>query len=80
MFIMGIKLGAPTLVALFIVTVSLGFLAKSVPQMNVFMVGFPLKIFVGLVMLGLSTYIFTYMIKNAMIIFETKLDQILRII
>lgn len=32
---------------LFLVTVGLGFMAKIMPEMNIFMVGFPLKIFIG---------------------------------
>jgi flagellar biosynthetic protein FliR len=34
--------------ALFLVTAALGVLARTVPQMNVFMVGFPVQITVGL--------------------------------
>ena len=80
MFIMSVKLSAPTLVSLFIVSVGLGFLARTVPQMNVFMVGFPVKIFIGMIMMAISTGIIIYVIRNAIIVFEGKLDLILGIV
>jgi flagellar biosynthetic protein FliR len=52
------QIGAPTAVALFIVNVSLGLLAKTAPQMNVFVVGLPLQIMVGLVMLIITMPLF----------------------
>lgn len=51
MFELAIKVAAPGVAVLFLVTVALGFLARTVPQMNVLIVGFPLRIGVGLAML-----------------------------
>ena len=51
MFDLAIKVAAPGVAVLFLVTVALGFLARTVPQMNVLIVGFPLRIGVGLAML-----------------------------
>ena len=47
-FVIAIQISAPIMTALFLVTVALGVLARTVPQMNVFMVGFPVQITVGL--------------------------------
>jgi len=55
-----IKFGAPMIVALFLSSVALGIVARAVPQMNVFIVGFPLKITVGLLTLGVSFPFFYY--------------------
>ncbi|MCP4296018.1 MAG: flagellar type III secretion system protein FliR [Proteobacteria bacterium] len=51
LFIIGMQLGAPLIVALLFVNVILGFMARSIPQLNVFVVGFPLTIGVGLILL-----------------------------
>jgi len=51
MFIIAIKISAPVVMALLLTDVSMGFIARTVPQMNVFIVGLPLKIIVGLVVL-----------------------------
>lgn len=48
------KIAAPVAVALFLTNVGLGFMARVAPQMNVFVVGFPIQIGVGLVMLAIS--------------------------
>ncbi|MDQ2680930.1 MAG: flagellar biosynthetic protein FliR [Candidatus Eremiobacteraeota bacterium] len=48
------KIAAPAAIALFITTVALGLMARVAPQMNVFVVGFPLQIGIGLIMLAVS--------------------------
>lgn len=57
-FLLGFKLSLPVVAALFLTDVALGLVARAVPQMNVFVVGFPAKIAVGLafVMLILPAY------------------------
>ncbi len=60
----GIKLGAPCIVTLFLLDVSLGIVARTVPQMNIFIIGFPLKISVGLFMLGASMPIVGYVFSK----------------
>ncbi|MDA0745102.1 MAG: flagellar biosynthetic protein FliR [bacterium] len=63
-FLMAIKLAAPVIIALFLTSLALGIIARTVPQMNVFIVGFPLKIGVGMGMLFLSMPLFqTVLIK-----------------
>jgi flagellar biosynthetic protein FliR len=47
-----IKVAAPAMVTLFLTSVMLGIIARTVPQMNVFIVGFPLKIAAGLLILA----------------------------
>jgi flagellar biosynthetic protein FliR len=54
LFLVAIKIGAPMMAVLLFTNVSMGVIAKTVPQMNVFIVAFPLQIGVGLIMLGLS--------------------------
>ena len=51
MFLVAIKLSFPILITLFLVVVTLGMLAKAAPQMNVFMIGFPIQIGVGLIIM-----------------------------
>ena len=48
MFVIAIKIGAPVIVVLLLTSVAFGLLARTVPQMNVFIVAMPLKIVVGL--------------------------------
>jgi flagellar biosynthetic protein FliR len=48
------QIAAPAAVSLFLVNVALGLMSRVAPQMNVFVVGFPLQIGIGLVMLALG--------------------------
>ncbi len=54
MFIIALKIGAPVIVALLITSAALGLVARTIPQMNIFIVAMPLKIAIGLIFLGLS--------------------------
>ena len=53
-FVVAIKLGAPAIAVLLLISIAMGIIARTVPQMNIFIVGFPLKIGVGLLILALS--------------------------
>lgn len=48
MFTAALKISFPIMGVLFLVTLSMGLLAKAAPQMNILMVGFPIYIVVGL--------------------------------
>ncbi len=63
MFVTGIKIAGPVMAALFLAEVVLGIVARTVPQMNVWLVGFPLKIGLGLLALALSWPMFVYIMK-----------------
>ncbi len=54
MFVIAIQVGAPIIATLLVTSVAFGLIARTVPQMNVFIVAMPLKIGVGLVFLGFS--------------------------
>jgi flagellar biosynthetic protein FliR len=54
MFVIGLKAGAPVIVALLLGTVAFGLVARAVPQMNIFVVSMPLNIGLGLAFFGLS--------------------------
>lgn len=58
MFWLGMKIAMPVVGAIFLVDVALGIVAKTVPQMNVFIVGLPLKALLGMLILGLGFPLF----------------------
>jgi flagellar biosynthetic protein FliR len=53
MFMVGLKIAAPILVALFLSNLCLGIVARTVPQMNILMVGFPINLSIGLILFSL---------------------------
>ncbi len=63
LFVLGVKLAAPVMVALLATTVVLGIMARSFPQMNIFMISMPLNIGIGLLVLGLSLLVFMHTLQ-----------------
>lgn len=51
-FALGVRIAAPVLVAILLTNAALGVVARTIPQMNVFAVGFPVNIGVGLIVMG----------------------------
>lgn len=51
MFAIAFQMSIPVVGAIFLVDVALGIVARTVPQLNIFVVGVPVKIVVGLIML-----------------------------
>ena len=54
MFVTGLQLGAPLIVALLAANVGVGLVARAVPQVNIFVVGYPFTILAGLVLMVLA--------------------------
>lgn len=53
-FLIVFRIAAPVISALFLTNIALAFMARVAPQMNVFVIGLPLQIGVGLIMLAIS--------------------------
>lgn len=66
-FIIAVKISAPILMALFLVTAAMGVLARTVPQMNVFLIGFPLQIGVGLAALVIVLPLFSVFVERLLV-------------
>ncbi|MGD8715476.1 MAG: flagellar biosynthetic protein FliR [Desulfobacterales bacterium] len=64
MFMIAIQVGAPVIAALLLTSVAFGLVARTVPQMNVFIVAMPLKIGVGFLFLGFSLPYFSVYLKK----------------
>ena len=54
MFVVAIKIGAPIIATMLITSVAFGLVARTVPQMHIFIIAMPLKILVGLLVLSLT--------------------------
>jgi flagellar biosynthetic protein FliR len=75
-FVIGLKLAAPVVATIFVADVALGFIARTVPQMNVFIVGLPLKIGAGLLMILITMPLFIWVMQILMDRFFRYLDTV----
>jgi flagellar biosynthetic protein FliR len=57
-FLVGFKIAAPITAAILISDIALGVASRTVPQLNVFVIGMPLKIFLGLMVIIITLPIF----------------------
>ena len=78
MFIIALKIAAPAFAVIFLAEVAMGFIARTVPQMNIFLVGFPLRIALGLFMLSISIPFLVYFSKILMSEMHRNMLTVLR--
>lgn len=53
-FVLGIRVAGPALVAIFLATIALGFISRTMPQLNILAAGFPIRITLGLSLIVIS--------------------------
>jgi flagellar biosynthetic protein FliR len=63
-FEIGFRMSLPVMVATLFINIGLAIIARTVPQVNVFQLGFILTILVGIVMLGMSLPGLNVVFKN----------------
>ena len=73
-FYTGFQIAAPIFIVMFMVDFTLGMLAKTVPQLQILVVGFPVKITLGLMAIGLAM---RAMASYILTIFEGYRDSLL---
>lgn len=77
LFVVAFSIIMPIFQVLFLTTLLMGFMAKVMPQMNIFMVAMPLKIYIGLVLISMTmlptmsylTRLISTMMENLQVIF-----------
>lgn len=77
-FLIVFQIAAPAAVSLFVVNIALGLMARVAPQMNVFVVGFPLQIGVGLLMLAVSVPLLVAVAPNLFTDTAHHMDTVMR--
>jgi flagellar biosynthetic protein FliR len=76
-FALGLRIAAPVVTVLLLVSATMGVIVKTVPQLNVLVVGFPIKIAVGLAVLGFSLVFFREVCLSLMANLDTWLGEVI---
>jgi flagellar biosynthesis protein FliR len=71
MFLIAFQMSIPVVGSLFLVDVALGIVARTVPQLNIFVVGMPAKIVVGFIVIFIVMGAILSLVSN---LFETMLE------
>ncbi|HTX18036.1 MAG TPA: flagellar biosynthetic protein FliR [Bacteroidota bacterium] len=80
MFVVAVKISAPVLVAEFLTNVGLSVLARVMPQMNIFIVSFPLSIGVGFLVLLSSAPFMVFIFKKLLLGFEDNILELVNVL
>ena len=79
MFILAVKVAAPVLVSLFMIELALALMARAAPQMNLLMIGMPLKIAVGFFFMSLIFALLAQQMHDAVISLHPMFRHMLRL-
>ncbi len=79
-FIIAIKLAAPVMASLMVATMALGVMARVFPQMNIFMMSFPLNIGLGFLVLGATLLAFFRTLGNVFAGLDGQITALFRLI
>jgi len=79
-FVIAVKIGIPAIIALLLTSIALGIIARTVPQMNVFIVGFPLNIGLGLIALAGSFPILIFLFRKLMVVFQNDVEMMIKLL
>jgi flagellar biosynthetic protein FliR len=77
-FLLAFKISAPIIAAILATDVALGVISRAVPQMNVFVLGMPLKIIIGLVVIIITIPVFGSLIKGMIESMNTEMFNLMK--
>jgi len=79
LFVTAIKICAPVMAVMLFSNVALGVVARTVPQINVFIVGMPLQVATGLIVLGLTIPVFVSAVQRILGGLNADIQTLLRL-
>lgn len=75
-----LKIAAPIVVTLLLTNIAFGLLAKTVPQMNILMVGMPLRLTMGIMGLAFTMTLFGYIFRRIFLQFQQNFIEFIHLI
>jgi len=79
-FLLAFQMAAPMIAALFLVDVGLGILARTAPQFNIFVIGMPLKVLVGFVLLTLVFPSYLYLFSDLFTMMFSAMQKLMELL
>ncbi len=79
LFEIAVRIAAPAMVTLFLITVAMAFMARTVPEMNIFIVGFSFRLVVGFLVIAFGIAAFIYGFEKINSDHENSIRTLLRL-
>ena len=77
-FVIALKIASPVIVTLLLVDVALGTIARTMPSLNVFFIGIPIKVGAGLLVMALALPAASYVLHHTIGYFDTQIRVVFR--
>ncbi len=77
-FLLALQVAAPIFFVMLVTNVVLGILARAVPQLNMFVIGFPIKIILGLFILYFTMALFDNVAEIIIRELKIMMDMLIR--
>ncbi len=74
----GVRIAAPIVATVLILDVALGTISRMVPQMNIFVIGMPLKIIIGLIIITITIPLFVSVMQSIFELMDTGVADYLK--
>lgn len=78
MVTVAVQIAAPVMAVVIIVDISLGLIGRTAPQMNIFMLGFPVKIFLGILTMSIMVPLMGAIFRSLFSIMERDMFLLLK--
>jgi flagellar biosynthetic protein FliR len=75
-FILGIRIAAPALAAIFLATLALGFISRTMPQLNILATGFPIRICLGFTLMVASFAVVGVLFEDNLIALFAQIGEL----
>jgi flagellar biosynthetic protein FliR len=79
-FLMGLKMSAPVLIAVFLTNIAMGIVGRAVPQINVLVTGMPVTIMISFGVLIITTPLFVGEMDSLVYIMADRFFQFMKVI
>ena len=76
-FILSLNVSMPLIASALLAEIALGIIVRTAPQMNVFVIGIPIKVIIGLVMLVMTIPVFVTLTGNLFDMMYEAIDRLL---
>ncbi len=77
LFTIGVEIAAPVMLAIFLTNIALAVASRAVPQMNVFFIGLPITLFIGLAMVGVMMPALVSLMKEFIFLMDQEINSLL---
>ncbi len=79
LFQVAVQIAAPALVTLFLITIAMAFMARTVPEMNINVLGLPLRIMVGFTVLLVGVGLIVFGFEEFNYDHERAIEELIRL-